>query len=263
MSSRCVVIRTPSGLSGDMFVAGLAVLAGATTAELRRLIGVLNVPCEFDGISLDEHAVSGIYGHKVRLRLPSEESHRSWNSIRTLILNSKMSSDSQALAIAAFELLAEIEGRVHGVPADSVTFHEVGALDSIVDICLTSMLFDQLSPDRLVCSPLPIGDGVVRCAHGLLMSPPPAVQEMLVGIPIYGVDSVGETVTPTAIALLRALQAEFGMWPSMDVERVARVYGDKVFRTLPNGALFALGALHPSEGRGVHSHQHHSGHSHD
>jgi uncharacterized protein (DUF111 family) len=148
------------------------------------------------------------------------------------------------LARTAFELLAEVEGRIHGISASDVAFHEIGALDSILDICLAAVLFDRLQPARLICSPLPVADGAIRCAHGLLMSPAPAVQDLMAGVPIYGVPGEGETVTPTALALLKAFGATFGNWPSIVPEKLVRIYGGKVFKSLPNGALFAIGNSH-------------------
>ncbi len=155
-----------------------------------------------------------------------------------------MSPHAQMFARSVFDLLAEVEGRIHGIPVLDVAFHEIGALDSILDICLAAVLFDWLQPARLICSPLPVADGAIRCAHGLLMSPAPAVQDLLVGVPIYGVPAEGETVTPTALALLKAFGATFGHWPSIVPDNLVRIYGGKVFKSLPNGALFAIGNSH-------------------
>ncbi len=152
-----------------------------------------------------------------------------------------MTPAAAGLAGEAFALLAAAEGRVHGLAPEKVCFHEVGALDSILDICLSCVLFDRLSPSRFVCSPLPLADGGVCCAHGWLPVPAPAVFDLLEGMPVCGFPGRGETVTPTAIALLRALGASFGPWPEMLVERRALVYGSRVFENAPNGTLFAFG----------------------
>jgi uncharacterized protein (DUF111 family) len=133
----------------------------------------------------------------------------------------------------------------------------VGALDSILDICLGAALYARLAPARLHCSPLPLCDGTIRCEHGPLASPAPAVQEMLVGVPVYGIDSRGETVTPTALAFLRAAGARFGGWPRGTVERVARAYGGRVLPGVPNGAMFFLVA---EGGAARHDHHHHHHH---
>ena len=116
------------------------------------------------------------------------------------------------------------------------------SLDSILDICLASQLFHELNPGWFVVSPLPVCDGSIACAHGVIPCPAPAVTELLEGIPVRPFSGEGETVTPTGLALLRAMGAEFGPWPAMRIVRMARVYGNTVFPGAPNGALFAFGA---------------------
>ncbi len=244
MNERLVVIRTPSGLSGDMFVAGLAALAELQNEQLQSMVESIGIAALNGSVALVEHSVAGINGLRLQVTLPHEHSHRSLKDIRTVIAKSAMTSGAKLTAESSFNLLGLVEGRIHGIPTEDVIFHEIGALDSILDICLTASLFDKLHPVRLLCSPLPVCDGTIRCAHGLLMSPAPAVQELLVGIPIYGVPPEGETVTPTAIALLKTLEATFGYWPSIRLDRIVRVYGGKIFESLPNGAVFGLGAEH-------------------
>ena len=90
----------------------------------------------------------------------------------------------------------------------------------------------------------PVCDGQIECAHGLLASPPPAVQELLTGVPVYGIDHQGETVTPTALALLKAWNVEFGNWPKITITRTIRAYGHKLITGVPNGAVFCLGEAH-------------------
>ena len=174
--------------------------------------------------------------------IPREHAHRSLADIRKLIEASGYTARARQLAQSAFERLAKAEGEIHGKPPEEVTFHEVGALDSILDICLVSAIFDLLSPDRFVCSPLPVCDGVIRCEHGMLAAPAPAVLQLLEGVPVYGIDSSGETITPTAIALLKALGARFERWPALTVQNVVRVFGGKVIPNVPNGAIFVLGS---------------------
>jgi uncharacterized protein (DUF111 family) len=120
-------------------------------------------------------------------------------------------------------------------------------LDSILDICLCAELFARLSPAQFVCGPLPLCDGIIKCDHGLLPAPAPAVFELLQGVPVRGIPSEGETVTPTAIALLKGLGAQFGAWPEMTIELTALVYGGRVLPGVANGALFALGTIASAE----------------
>lgn len=235
----CLVIRPNSGLSGDMMLAGLARMAGATNAELGETAASLGLPA--DCVALEEKAVQQVNGWHARVALPHEHSHRTLADVKAVIAGSALSERAKAFAERAFTILATAEGHVHGIPPEQVTFHEVGALDSILDTCLVAALYDRLDAPRLVCGPLPLCDGTVRCAHGLLPSPAPAVLDMLEGVPVRGLASSGETVTPTAISLLKALEAEFGDWPEMVVQQRALVYGTKVLPGIANGAIFAHG----------------------
>ncbi len=238
MSGLSVVVRTPSGLSGDMLLTGLARLAEVSAAELGALTDAIGVPALANAVRLIPYAVGGVSGWHAEVGLPHEHHHRTYKGIIEIIKASALAPAAKDLAAKAFTILAEAEGRVHGITIDQVHFHEVGALDSILDICLASALLTKIAPVNLYCSPLPICDGAIRCEHGLLASPAPAVQEMLAEVPVYGVDAEGETVTPTALAFLKAAKAKFGKWPDCTVVSQARVYGGKTFANLPNGALF-------------------------
>ena len=244
MTDRILVARTPSGLSGDMLLTGLARISGVSQEELDRLVADLNI-AELNGQArMVPRSVAAIAGWGLEVTLPHSHEHRHLDDIARIIAASAMTARAKSLAKAAVTLLAGAEGAVHGIDPGQVHFHEVGALDSILDVCVCCALFDRLGPARFVCSPLPVCDGAVRCAHGLLPAPAPATLALLTGIPIYGIASEGETVTPTAASLLRALGAEFGPWPAMVLERQERVYGGRVLPGVPNGALFALGKGH-------------------
>ena len=154
-----------------------------------------------------------------------------------------MPEDAKELSIRAFTILGEAEAAVHGKEPDQVNFHEVGALDSILDTCMVCRLFTVIKPARFVCSPLPVADGVIHCAHGHVASPAPAVLRLLAGIPVSSFPGKRETVTPTAVSLPRALGAPFGGWPAMTVGRTVISYGSKVFENAPNGAIWALGTV--------------------
>jgi len=224
-----------------MILAGLLCMTGVEATQLDTLTASIGLPALAGCIRLEKRMVRGIGGWGCRIELPHEHAHRTLSDVVTLIQRGGMSGEAKKLAIDAFTVLARAEGRVHGVAPESVHFHEVGALDSILDICLACALFDLLRPVCFVCGALPLGEGGVHCAHGWIPTPAPAVFEMLEGIPVCGFAGAGETVTPTAVALLRAFAASFGAWPSMVVERRALVYGDRVFDDAPNGALWALG----------------------
>lgn len=241
--SRVLTVRAVSGLSGDMMLTGLARMAGSTTDDLAALVQSLHLPVPADCVRIEPREVNYVGGFGCHIDLPHEHAHRSFADIRNIIQASGLTPRAKELSLAAFTLLAAAEGSVHGKAPETVTFHEVGALDSILDMCLVCALFDQLSPALFVCSPLPLGDGGVRCAHGWLPTPAPAVLELLEGVPVCGFAGQGETVTPTAVALLKALGAQFGPWPPMTIERKALVYGGKVFEGAPNGIIWAMGSV--------------------
>jgi uncharacterized protein (DUF111 family) len=236
-----LTVRALSGLSGDMILGGLAALAGAGDEELGRAVAELRIPAPENCVRLEKRAVNGMTGVGCRIDLPHEHAHRTFRDIETLIVASAMPEEAKALSLRAFTLLAEAEGAVHGQEPETVTFHEVGALDSILDACLCCRFFSGLNPARFVCSPLPLADGGILCAHGLLPSPAPAVLNMLEGVAVRAFSGVGETVTPTALSLLRAWEADFGPWPEMTVRKTVISYGSKVFSDAPNGAVWALG----------------------
>lgn len=257
MSGLSVVVRTPSGLSGDMLVTGLSRLAEVSDSELNALIDAIGVPALANSVHIAPHAVQHVSGWQAQVDLPDEHHHRTYKDIAEIIKNSALLPDAKQLALQAFGILAAAESRVHDIAVDAVHFHEVGALDSILDICLAAALLTRLSPTIFYCSPLPICDGTITCAHGKLASPAPAVLEMLPHIPVYGVEAEGETVTPTAIAFLKAANAKFGKWPECSITKQARVYGGRVFHNLPNGALFF--AVEDAAARSLHGvHHHHS-----
>jgi uncharacterized protein (DUF111 family) len=235
-----LTIRSHSGLSGDMFLAGLMYLLNIDDQEIDHLLASFSSDL-VKTVRLQKRQVKGIYGWSVDINLPHRHEHRKLDDITVLINASTMSDRAKQLAVDTFSLLAQAEATVHGKKPEEIHFHEVGALDSIVDICLTCELFTRIDPGLFIVSPLPIGDGEVVCAHGILPVPAPAVLELLKGIPVCSFAGRGETVTPTAVALLHSLGANFGPWPAMQIENRALVYGKRVFSNAPNGTIFAHG----------------------
>ena len=236
-----LVIRPQSGLAGDMLAAGLLGLAGVTPAELDDFLSVLNLGHLAGPVALVEKMVNQITGLSLKADLPEEDEHRNLRDIEAFLKATALNEKARDLAIRTFQLLAEAEALVHGLKPEDIHFHEVGALDSLLDIGLASLLLDRLAPGRLICGPLPLRDGTIHCRHGLLPSPAPAVLKMLPGVAVTTLAGSGETVTPTALAFLKSAGTEFGPWPEMVVERQALAYGTKIFTDVPNGAIFALG----------------------
>ncbi len=238
---RIVTIRCHSGLAGDILLTGFSRLLEKDNAALNALAAGI-MPELDNALHIEPCQVSAIGGFRARVDLPHQHEHRTLADITGLLEKAELTETARAMALRTFALLAEAEGRVHGKKPDEVHFHEVGALDSILDITLACMLFDELHPDLFQVSPLPVADGSVVCQHGILPVPAPAVLELLDGIPVVPFAGKGETVTPTAIALLKSLGASFGPWPAMLVEKHALAFGTKVFENAPNGAIFALGS---------------------
>ena len=236
-----LTVRAVAGLSGDMMLSGLAGLAELTQPEMDMLTGEMGIPALKGAVRLEARSVNGVSGLGCRIELPVEHEHRNFAAIEKIIRASDMPEEAKVLSVKAFSLLAEAEAAVHGTSADQVTFHEVGALDSILDTCMACRLFVLLEPEYFICSPVPLADGSIFCAHGHMPSPAPAVLRLLEGVPVRGFAGEGETVTPTALSLLKALDADFGPWPEMTVQKTLISYGGKVFANAPNGAVWALG----------------------
>lgn len=131
--------------------------------------------------------------------------------------------------LAVYRAIAEAESRVHGAPVEQIHFHEVGSLDALADVTGVCLLFSMLAPEQVICSPICVGSGQVRCAHGLLPVPAPATALLLEGLPIYGGTISGELCTPTGAALLRHFVTDFGQLPLMRPERTGYGMGTKDF----------------------------------
>jgi uncharacterized protein (DUF111 family) len=224
-------------------VAGLAEAAGLDSKGLDGLLGDLGLGDLVGRVILEPRVLGGISGRGLTVRLEPERVHRTLRDVEDFLGRTRLVARAKDLALSAFKLLAEAEGKVHGRPPEEVHFHEVGAVDSLLDIGLAAALFDRLDPALFVCGPLPICDGTIDCAHGLLPSPAPAVAILLEGVQVRGLNSEGETVTPTALALLKSFGAKFGSWPEMAVEGQALVFGTRVLPNVANGAFFAWGTL--------------------
>ncbi len=239
--SHILTVRAHSGLSGDMFLAGLLRMADIDEKETDALLSAI-LPQLSGSVRLVRRHVHHIGGWHAEISLPHEHEHRTLRDILTIISQSAMSEPAKQFAVDTFTLLAKAESTVHGKTPEEIHFHEVGALDSILDICMSCELFARLAPSRFVVSPLPIADGAAHCAHGIIPVPAPAVLELLEGVPVRPFPGEGETVTPTAIALLHGFKATYGPWPCMQMQKQALVYGTRIFTDAPNGAVFAYGA---------------------
>ncbi|MFZ5634215.1 MAG: nickel pincer cofactor biosynthesis protein LarC [Bacillota bacterium] len=220
-----------SGISGDMCLGALidaGVDSGWLEQELRSL------PVRHWDMKVARENSRGIEGTRVKITVAEDhQPHRQMSEIKALIVGSSLPERARNIALNIFQRLAGAEGKVHGVPAGQVHFHEVGAVDSIIDIVGTSLALDFLKVDRVLFSPLPPGKGYINCRHGLLPVPAPATAELLKGVPLSGLDAEGELVTPTGAAIVATMADGFGPLPEMTVESVGYGLGSKDFG-IPN-----------------------------
>lgn len=238
---RILTLRSLSGLSGDMMLAGLWGLSGLSRRKVDELVAKIGVPKLNGAVALKAISVGGISGFQAQVRLGHEHAHRTFSDIAGIVKASKLSPKTKTIALRAFSCLASAEAKIHGIQKSRVVFHEIGSLDSILDICLASALFCELKIDTFVSSPLPLCDGAIRCRHGVLLSPAPATLALLKDAEVSGLRSHGETVTPSAAALLKAMRVQFGPWPRMVLRASVHSYGTRTLPGVPNGAIFALG----------------------
>jgi pyridinium-3,5-bisthiocarboxylic acid mononucleotide nickel chelatase len=227
---RVLFVDCIGGISGDMAL-GALVDAGADLDEIRKLLSTLPIePFEISGDPVDVH---GIAATKITVASEAAGVIRTYASIRSLLDGSDLPSDAKLLSQRIFHKLAEAEAVVHRRDIEHVAFHEVGAVDSIVDICGAAIAFTQLSIDRAFCSAVPTGLGTVRTEHGIMPLPAPAVVQLLQGVPMYSRDVPLELVTPTGAAIVATVSEGFGPMPSMRTELVG--YGAGTHRTdVPN-----------------------------
>jgi len=229
-----------AGASGDMIL-GALVAAGADKAKLLEQLSLLKV----DGFAVDFVTVekSGLSALHARVQTAHEHKHRHLSHIRTIIQDSQLSDSVKQRAIAIFTKLAEAEARVHNEPVEHVHFHEVGALDAIVDVVGAAICFDLLEVDHFVCSPIHVGSGTVEMAHGRFPVPPPAVTELLKGVPFYSTDLKGELLTPTGAAIITTVCNEYGPIPQMRVEYTGYGAGTREYEKFPNVLRVMIGEV--------------------
>jgi uncharacterized protein (TIGR00299 family) protein len=237
--TRTAYIDAIGGVAGDMLL-GALMDAGADAQAVAAGLDSLDLP----GLELRQERVTRHGISALRLVVHAAESahvHRTWPDVRAILERGALAPRALQRAQLVFEALARAEGRIHGVPAEQVHFHEVGAIDAIADVVGTALALEQLEVDELVCSPLPVGRGVIDHAHGRLPLPAPAALELLRGAPVEGVDDVEELVTPTGAALVGALATGFGPVPAMQVEAIGYGAGARDGAKRPNVVRVVLG----------------------
>jgi hypothetical protein len=232
-----------SGAAGDMIL-GALIDAGLPLAELKRALGSLSVN-GWD-ISADRVVKAGITATKFRVHEEQDlaghrHSHHHLKQIKQAIDRSALSDTGKARAKALFDRLAEAEATVHNMPVEKVHLHEVGELDSIIDIVGAVFALEWFGVDRIVVSPINVGSGTVKTAHGLYPVPAPATVRLLGDAPIYGRDVQAELLTPTGALVLTDYAHEFGPMPPMRVERIGYGAGDRDLEGTPNVLRAVIG----------------------
>jgi hypothetical protein len=236
--SPLLVLEPIGGIAGDMFLAA-AIDLGLDAAALEAQLRTLGVPGW--RLAVTRRSVSGIQATHVDVVVEGEQPHaRALRDILALVAASGLSPRVKATAAAIFERIGRAEAKIHGVPVEEVHFHELGGVDSIVDVCGAAVVLELLGWPRLVAAPPELGRGMVHTAHGPMPVPPPAVLELLAGKPVRPGGPPGEAVTPTGAALLAEL-AELGQLPAFVPGRIGYGAGTKSWADRPNVLRMTLG----------------------
>src|ERR671912_705061 len=236
-----------AGASGDMLL-GALVDAGVPLEVPAEAIAGL--PVERIRLVAEQTSRHGLGATRVHVHAPPSAEHRTWADVRALLTEAALPTTIRDGALAVFERLAVVEGRVHRMSPDEVHFHEVGALDALADVVGVVAGFEHLGLARLTASPVALGSGSARGAHGVVPIPGPAVLELLTGIPVVAGPVPAETCTPTGAALLAARVREWTTLPPMRVRRVGSGAGGRDPVELPNLVRLVLGdpVDEPSDG---------------
>lgn len=245
---RTLYFDCAAGASGDMIL-GALVGAGVDPAQLidqLKLLGVANYQLSFSKV--DRCNLSAV---RATVEIGPEHSHRHLADLLKIISDSQLSPAVKERASRVFSLLAEAESEVHNVPVERIHFHEVGALDAIIDIVGACIGFELLGIERFVCSPLHVGSGTVEIAHGRFPVPPPAVVSLLQGAPIYSTEVKGELVTPTGAAIIKSVTQEFGPLPAMIVSNIGYGAGAREYKDFPNALRVVIGETADQPGKNV------------
>ncbi|MFO7738149.1 MAG: nickel pincer cofactor biosynthesis protein LarC [Desulfatiglandaceae bacterium] len=231
-----------SGISGDMLI-GALLNAGLPFDELEACVRTL--PLHGYQLKMRSEERSGIFGTRFLVELEGQaQPPRNLKTILKIIEQANLSSAVKKSSIGIFEALADAEGKIHNRPPAEIHFHEVGAVDSIVDIVGSVYGLERLGISALFVSALPLGSGFVKAAHGTLPVPAPATMSLLKGAPVYDSGTKHEMVTPTGAALVRGLAQSFGPMPPMIIDTIGYGVGKKDLPDRPNLLRILLGASH-------------------
>ncbi len=220
-----------AGISGDMTLGALIDL-GVPVDWLKE--SIRNIPLKDFDLSVTVVSKNGIGAKRVEVKIADSSITRNYSQIIALISNSHLSATVRERSIAIFEEIAGAEAQIHGCSKEKVHFHELGGVDSIVDIVGTAICFEYLGITEISASRIPIGSGFVNCRHGIIPLPAPATVSILKDVPVYGVDMNYELVTPTGAAIVKALSVSFGNIPDMIIEKTGYGAGKHESGYVPN-----------------------------
>ncbi|MBA3767324.1 MAG: nickel pincer cofactor biosynthesis protein LarC [Acidobacteria bacterium] len=228
-----------AGASGDMIL-GALVGVGVDPRQLIEQLALLRV----SGYEVNFEKVdrSGISATRAHVRTGHEQAHRHLGDILNIIYESGLSDNIKDRAARIFSRLAEAEASVHNLPVERIHFHEVGALDAIIDTVGACIGFSLLGVERFVSSPLHVGSGMIEMAHGRFPVPPPAVTELLNDAPVYATDIEGELLTPTGAAIISTVvEGQYGPLPKMKIKGTGYGAGGREYKNFPNVLRILLG----------------------
>ncbi len=227
-----------AGASGNMILGGLVAL-GLDEAELRRqLSSVSPVEIELEFTRVDRSGIAAIHAN---VRVPDETKHRHLSNIEKIIDGSGVSDGVKLRSKTIFRRLAEAEAKVHGIDVERVHFHEVGAMDAIIDIVGACIGFEMLGIEQFICSKVHVGSGFVDMAHGKFPVPPPAVVELLAGIPFYSTEIQGELATPTGVAIISTVCESRSTPADITAEQTGYGAGTRDYDKFPNVLRLIVG----------------------
>lgn len=242
-----------SGISGDMTL-GAFLDAGVPLSRVEEELQKLQFDDEYE-LKQETVVKNGITAVSFNVILKEKEAHhhdgkghhhhhRTYQSIKQMIEESELHEEVKKTALEMFYRIGIAEGKIHNMPLDQVHFHEVGAVDSIIDIVGTAIAVHELQLEAIYASPIPVGGGKVRIDHGLYPVPAPATTEILKGIPLASSTIQSELTTPTGAAIVAVLVDEFCPLPSMTIETIGYGAGNKAFPDQPNVLRLLIGSKH-------------------
>ncbi|MBP2072780.1 nickel pincer cofactor biosynthesis protein LarC [Thermoanaerobacterium butyriciformans] len=229
-----------AGISGDMTISSLL----SHSIDIDKFKGELSkLPLDGYDLEFGSAKKNGITANTFKVNYDDHHHHhRTMKDIENIINRSSLNDDVKEMSLKIFRNLADAEGRVHGMSPEEVHFHEVGAVDSIIDIVGTSVLINMIAPDKIIFSKLPVGSGFVNSQHGVIPVPAPATAELLKGIPVYDNGISGELVTPTGAAIAKTIADEFGTIPEVKIDSIGYGAGFKDFE-IPNVLRTMIGTI--------------------